>query len=379
MVRVCLFCLFLLANGLLPVFSQISWTNNSIRAGDKIIKQQYPYVDPGSSGYGQLWDFSQLPPSSRDYTLEYTTPGLLNDSIYIMGCDTFLKEDIRPEELLVGMEHYTVYYYRQQDSALFLLGYENPLTLVHYEEPLCLMRYPSDTSRIVNQNYWAQTIYSSEKGYGTKGLVSTFSDADGSLILPSGDTISQVTRIKTIQTSLSSEQDTISLMPLTVETYKWYAEGYRYPLFETLRIIKGGDGHEIFRTAYFYPPEAHTYLEDDPANLLIQEQRMASEEQPVVRSRDLAHKWMLSGKLWACSFYPNPVADKLFIDFRVDEDMPVAALVYDLSGRLLMKMPEYRKSGQYSEYLDFTGIQAGSYILKFVCGEDQKSEIIIKK
>ena len=125
--------------------AQLTQRHNAIRIGDRIIKQQLPYVSPGESGEGQLWDFSRLPESSREYTVEYLEPGLFNDSFYIMGRDTFLKEQIRPGELIIGMEYYTAYYYRQTDSALFQLGYENPLTLVHYEEPLLQMRYPLDT------------------------------------------------------------------------------------------------------------------------------------------------------------------------------------------------------------------------------------------
>lgn len=379
MMKVFLFYVFLLVSSFLPVFSQISWMNNAIRAGDKIIKQQFPYMEPGESGNGQIWNLSNLSSSSREYTIEYTTPGIFNDSIYIMGCDTFLKQDVRAKELIVGMEHYTAYYYRQRDSILVLLGYENPLTLVHYKKPLCQMRYPLDTLQVVNQSYHAKTLYSAEYEYETKGKIIAFPDAGGSLILPSGDTVRQVTRIKSIQTSLSATLDSVSVPALAIETYKWYAEGYRYPLFETLRIVETGNEHDVFETAYYYPPESHSYLEDDPANLSIQERQIVPGEQQASHPENFVNKWMLSSKLWACSFYPNPVADKLHIDFQIDEDMPTTIQVYDLSGRLLIKKPEYKKSGLYSEFLDFSGMQAGSYILKFVCGEEQKSEIIIKK
>lgn len=371
--------LFLLANSVLPLFSQISWTNNAIRIGDKIIKQQYPYVDPGKSGLGQVWDLRHLHQLSREYTMEYIAPELLNDSIYILGCDTFLKEKVRPGELIIGLEHYAAYYYHQRDSALLLLGYENPLTLVHYKEPVCLMYYPLDISRVISQSYYAKNIYSSEKEYATEGVMHINSDADGSLILPSGDTICQVTRIKTVQTIFSVDKDSISLPALTAETHRWYAKGYRYPLFETLRIIENGDKHEIFNTSYYYPPESHSYIEDDLANLSILDQMKIFKEEPVGCLLDSGKEWMFSGKLWACSFYPNPVVNKLNIEFRIDEDVPTTVLVYDLSGRLLLKLPEYKTKGQYIESIDFTAIQTGNYILKFICGEEQKNQIIIKK
>ena len=42
------------------VSAQLSWSTNAVRTGDKIIKLQLPYVAPGESGEGQLWDFSRL-------------------------------------------------------------------------------------------------------------------------------------------------------------------------------------------------------------------------------------------------------------------------------------------------------------------------------
>ena len=137
MKRLCTFLSIVLITVIPEVSAQLSSSHHAIRTGDKIIKQQLPFVAPGEAGEGRLWDFSRLPESSQEYPIEYTAPGLWRDSIYIMGLDTFPKEAIRPGELITAMEFYTAYYYRQTDSALFLLGYENPSTLVHYDRPLC--------------------------------------------------------------------------------------------------------------------------------------------------------------------------------------------------------------------------------------------------
>lgn len=52
------------------------------------------------------------------------------------------------------------------------------------------------------------------------------------------------------------------------ETYKWYAAGYRYPVFETIRTGHLSDSlkAEFFSTAFYYPPGMHQYLKTDTAN-----------------------------------------------------------------------------------------------------------------
>ena len=57
-------------------------------------------------------------------------------------------------------------------------------------------------------------------------------------------------------------------MNMTQTSYNWFAEGYRYPVLETLHTENNtSDGtQEVFRTSFFYPPEQHQYLEDDINN-----------------------------------------------------------------------------------------------------------------
>lgn len=374
--------LLLLFNGSSVLSAQITRANNALRIGDKIVKQQIPFVDPGGSGQDEIWNLCGLSPSDQEYTIEYLAAELINDSIYIMGCDTFDKKTIPAGELIVALEHYTAYYYHQQDSCLNLLGYENPLTLVHYKHPFCQMRYPLDTLRFIDEVYQTKTFYSSEKSYGTEGFVQTLPDASGSLILPSGDTLSHVIRIKTIRTCLSDTQDSISLPPLAMETYKWYAAGYRYPILESIRIKnqRAEKAHNVFETSFFYPPEEHLYIEDDVPNLALQDKQ----ENPPVHEKNesntgKSNSWNLRGTGWACGFYPNPVESRLNIDYRIYKDIQISIALYDSAGRILRKLPVNQLAGQYSEYLDLSTLQAGTYILYVNCGEEQKSEIIIKK
>ena len=67
-------------------------------------------------------------------------------------------------------------------------------------------------------------LYSKELPLKSLGDIRIESDAKGQIILPSGDTLYNVLRMKTIQ----NIRDTSS-MNMTQTSYNWFAEGYRYP------------------------------------------------------------------------------------------------------------------------------------------------------
>lgn len=111
------------------VFGQITLQYNGIRPGDEIIKQQVDYKDPGRDGENVIWDFSKLKSINDQYTLTYKSPEPFNDTIYKMGKDIIKKRDIDPASLVIGIEHNTMYYFKQTSNKLEVLGHENPTTL----------------------------------------------------------------------------------------------------------------------------------------------------------------------------------------------------------------------------------------------------------
>ena len=61
--------------------------------------------------------------------------------------------------------------------------------------------------------------------------------------------------------------------------------------------------------------------------------------------------------------YPNPVANTLTVQYRLDEDSPVNISVLDLTGRMVLYQPEALQSaGINHAMLDFTSLPAGIYM-----------------
>jgi len=61
--------------------AQLSLAYNRPRAGDKLVKYQVEYKDPGPSGENVLWDFSKLKTVNENYTVTYSAPEVLGDSL----------------------------------------------------------------------------------------------------------------------------------------------------------------------------------------------------------------------------------------------------------------------------------------------------------
>jgi len=302
--------LFLLGlHGILSAQHVLRSEQHLPRAGEEIIKQQVEYKNPGRSGENVLWDFGKLTPVNDAYTLSYFEPEMTEDSLYIMGMDTIQAKHLTQGGLLIGNEHHTMYYYHFTDSLLSLLGHENPTTLLKYTgQRLITAIYPMHYQDSCKHNYQARGFYSSTIPFTTGGEAQIKTDAYGMMILPSGDTLRNVLRTRTTQTirQLFVMNDTLTVQQnSSVETFKWYSKGYRYPIFETIQTTILGDSAETvnFETAFFFPPQKHYYLEEDTVNLALLEQEAAALALPGQETSVDDDPW--AGLTY--NFFPNPV------------------------------------------------------------------------
>lgn len=381
-------CLFLYS---ISMLGQLNFSHNSIRPGDEIIKQQVEYKDPGRTGENVIWDFGKLKTINDEYTLTYTSPYLFNDSIYILGKDTVDVKDnsISQEQFIIGTEHNTMYYFKQDENQLLLLGHENPTTLLQYVKPVVSMVYPFNYTDKVKGDYQSQGLYSSRIPFSSQGQTNIQADAFGVLVLPSGDTLKHVIRIKALQTieeTLTNGNDQESILSTSVETYKWYAKGYRYPVFETVRTINPKDSvnreqqnTNDFATAFFFPPQEHLYLDNDKENLAVLDSLWNIEigkdiEENVNNSNDN------NKSNFSYNFYPNPVVNQLTIDCYLEQPTTLNIAIYSMEGKLLKTIQKPKlDQGMFTEMLDCTNLTKGTYILRIEANNNVYSNKVIKK
>jgi hypothetical protein len=367
----------------LPVCGQLNTSHNRFRSGDVLIKQQVEYVDPGNSGVNKVWDFSKLNTINDEYTLAYDLPPLEGDSVYIVGDMRYNRKNVPDNGLVTGTEHNTMYYYHLTNDSLLQLGHENPSVKLAYTSPMTLMRFPLNYGQSVSSDYKSEGLYSGTVDIHTQGTMTTTADAYGKIILPSGDTLSPVLRVKTTQTIYdipgegnytANEADNKGK---SLETCRWYSKGYRYPVFETVRNINIADSTEIFSTAFFFPPQHHLYLDTDPENLALLDELWKETEK---KTEDPTAKTVTLEDIMTCKMYPNPVASILNLEYELKEDAKVSFELYSIEGMPVKKVKaKSQRAGMYYESIDCSSLHPKNYVLRITANGAFVNEIIIKK
>jgi hypothetical protein len=397
-----LFFIFLAGN--FPLFfllhaqEILSVETNMFRANDTIVKQQVEYKNPGKTGENVFWNFGKLKPVDEKYTVSYS---LVSDTT----------------AAIAGTEHQTRYYYELRNDSLLLCGYENPTTQVTYRMPEILLRFPMRYGNKTEGYYSGDGTYCDKLDVEAYGSSKSLADATGVLILPNGDTLRHVTRVRTIKLvsekilplspdrlsaknkklpfstdSIQRHLDTDSVVLMT-DTYRWYAAGYRYPVFETVRTGNYRDKGKTtyFTTAFFYPPTKHSYVATDIKNKSVQDELRkadlaaagnngnnnasninATQQKEADNARDEIE--------FTYNIYPNPVESQLSFEFFIDKDATVSYELYTITGSLIYQQrPRKLHSGAYDDQIDMSRLIRGTYILRMQVNEKVYSEKIIKK
>lgn len=380
--------LFLLAIGIgycTHIYGQLTIEHNAIRQGDELIKYQVDYKDPGDSGTKIIWDFSNLKTINEEYTVVYSDAPLVGDSVYVLGYHEFSKKDnsIKAENLLVATEHNTMYYYMQRNDSLLLLGHENPVVKLQYKEPYVMSVYPVNFGKTVYSSYSTQGKYSGTEPIATNGEVETIADAFGMMILPDGDTISPVLRVKTSQTIIdqikNENMETVTDQKV-LETYCWYTKGYRYPIFETVRNINLADSTMLFGTSFFFPPQDHYYLETDPENQKLLNELWDVKDEQIIQADAKEDDLPKLEDYITYKIYPNPVDTELNIAYTMKEDATVNFELYYMGGALARKIERLNQSiGDHSETINCSGLMQGNYVLRITVNNTFENEKILKR
>ncbi|SBW07184.1 BACON domain-containing protein [uncultured Dysgonomonas sp.] len=238
---------------------QFNLLDNGFRTGDELIKKQVEYVNPGPAGENVVWDFSKLNIINDNYTVSYSLPPIeLQSNSYILGRTYFDIATTEPNSLIVCTEHNTMYYFQVKNNQLQAYGHENPVVVLDYNPRMISAQYPTYYNNSYKYNYKSSHLYSGTVWGYNQGYMEMKADGYGSVKFPDG-IVNNVIRTKNsqlISDGISPSIDSDKVMTI----YRWYAKGYRYPIFEVYENVNLIDNSVIFSTAFYYPPKDHTYM-----------------------------------------------------------------------------------------------------------------------
>lgn len=360
------------------IFAQSALTGalNAPRPGDRITKQQIVYIEPGASGNDVVWDFSRQEPVDENYEVKYSRYGE-TDSI-------------------VGTEQRTLYYYILSGDSLFLHGFENPTNLANFHRPEALLIFPFNYGNTFTCYASSKRLYNNFVRLQTHGKSSVTADARGTLILPEGDTLRHVLRVYThkqcVTSLIEADADTLpALLPadriesrlltdsvrLETELWQWYAEGYRYPVFESVRSCNYLCNQPVQKasTSFYYPPQEQYYdLASDPLNQQLRDLKHETEND----GNDPSSPKTGREDVLRYNYYVD--ADNvLYLSYDLREDSEVWIALYDLQGRQLSSLRKGNLStGGYREQLPLSDLPGNEYLLQIICNDRVNGVKILK-
>lgn len=381
----CLIFLLLLECGALFAQTMITNKTNGFRQNDVIRKQQIEYKDPGRSGNHVLWEFSRLKRQNENYKISYNAPTIEKK-------DTFL---------INAIEHQTRYSYEIINDSLLQTGFENTGSTIKYNNPQLLLHYPFSVGDSISSSFQGEGVYMDVLHVETLGSTYSVADAIGTLVLPDEDTLENTIRVRTQQEYLQitypieykedNDQDLLYMIELDslrkassdtviyrVVSWKWYAPGYRYPLFETMhnysRLLRDTVEKNDIATAFYFPPSMHEYLNDDPINKSILDSLLVQKN---VKDAPQPNQ---DDKYYDFNCYPNPVQNNLYIELLLERQSAVVIRIVDLAGNVEMtKQVGVCSAGLYTYPLDVSQLREGQHVLHLVVDDHIESTIIIKK
>jgi len=333
---------------------RLTTERNAYRAADKLVKQQVEFKDPGSSGKSMNWDFRTLQPINEEYSLNY-----------------FFKNK-KDTTLLCGQEHNTRYYYLQKADSLWAVGFENSTTCMEYPVRELNLKFPF---------VYGDTLFSKFEGVGeychrdsifVKGYTRVQADAEGELKLPD-ETVQKALRVRTLRHYTETGKDSLEM---TLDTYAWYAEGIRYPVFESIKttLSKKGDLKDekgesmkdttVFTTSFYYPPELQTsQVQTEP----IPEENLAAGQGAAAIFTE-------------AQLMPNPVADNLYINFKLTRAAKVWFTVHNNVGiSQCSTSPQNLNEGYNNATINMSRLMTGTYSLYVHVDDMVLKQVVVKK
>lgn len=351
------------------------------RPGDIIAKQELQYKAPGPAGKDVIWDFRELIHLGSEYT--ECLVGKIDSSLICLGEDNGYK-------------------YKFSGDSLFCIGYQTPTLHIDYLLPELRQIYPTVYKDSIHTFYYGEGVYSQMLPITVYGEITHVADAEGTLLLPDGDSLKNVLRIRSTAhigqqmsafTSIYANGDTshYSIDSLLhrlqndkvtweVTTYQWYAPGYRYPLFETVqnKIIDSSGSRSHFNRSYYFPSVDQNDLSEDASNQEIRTNLILQEER--LRSKHVPGKRESIGNENHTYNYSIGANQMLHVNYLLVETSTVEFYLYSPNGATLWhKHLADLPSGTHTVDHDLSPLIPGTYLLTILINGELHTEKIQKQ
>ncbi|MBE6267096.1 MAG: hypothetical protein E7102_11640 [Prevotella ruminicola] len=334
---------------------QIIHPSNHYRNGDVLEKKQVSVEGFELNSKNGVWSLEDAEVSKKSFNTEYSTK---NDT-------------------LMMLERGNRTYFHQENGLVNIIGSENAQEIISYDMPETWLKFPMHQGDSISGYFNGTGKYCDHLFMRRFGTYKTKADAVGKLVLPEGDTLRNVIRlhteryvgtivtpidtIKTVVPVFTVDSIIAHMIPDTArvreDVYRWYAEGYRYPVLEATTLHMGSSA--LSKEVFYFPPE-------------MQEQLALDEENKRIRKQiaDQQAAWNQGDNTSNSAQQPISINDvtvngqTAVAIFKLAEDADVKGLVCTISGMVLRQQSQHFKAGTNCQMdIDCNSLRKGEYVL----------------
>lgn len=352
----------------------ISQSNNRYRGSDVLEKKQIEAKGFSLNDTKGVWNLEEAELSEESYDAEYTTE----------------------TDTLMAVERGNRTYYSQDRGSVSIIGSENYMELISYDIPETWLTFPMQVGDSVCGYFNGSGPYCERFFLRRYGTYKTKADAAGKIVLPQGDTLRNVLRLHTERYvgTIAVPIDTMQykIPAFTVDSivqhlapdsakvrediYRWYAEGYRYPILEA-KTLSYCDSM-LTEEMYYCPPEIQEQLPLDEENKQIRarliEEELARWQSPSL-SLDDGHNPQRRGKDgFSYELLQLDGNDLVTIHYDTDHETRVTALISNGLGYIYRRSDQSCPVGTGLLSLNCTGLRKGQYIIYIHVDGNQYAE-----
>jgi hypothetical protein len=324
----------------------MTYSSHGFKPATNSTMQVVEYVSPGDAGTQVIWDFKHALPTER--------ATVIKESISLGDKHDIVVTDLQGVKFFFNCDRQgSVHHGCQTDTY----------TLV-YDQPITRIIYPFTYGDKISGHFSGHIFYSDGSMNRTRiGTYSTEADAVGTMVLPNGQVLRNVLRLKTVENYVEKMCSTVEVEHVK---YQWYVEEHRFPVFVIQDRTYTHQNGEIatFRQSFVTTANLHRAV-DIP--VYESETSVAAE---VKQIEEVEH-----------SVYPNPYSDILHITYTLNAPTTVNISLYSLSGTLVSEIIRGRaqSSGvQHITYVPKTGELTGTYYLRLQFGNKVYVRALVK-
>jgi len=326
----------------------LTYRTHGLRAGENNVMQPVQYVEAGSPGAMQIWDFSTLSPLSEGRV------------------ETIAQGD--NGKLLVTSADGSRFTYACNEQANVYEAYETAGRMVRYSQPVTKIRYPFTYGDVLSGSFSANCFYGADYSLGGNmaGNFSSEADAYGVLLLPNHVTLYNVLRVKTRE---SYVEELCSNTQIELVKYLWYAPEYRYPVFVTWNITYTYENGQTATLDESFCTTA-TLASSTQPDITVTSDADKDELEKVTVTPDVTY-----------TVYPNPYNTYFHLTYTLEKETLVDIALFSSSGQYITHLVKSRRQNgvQHITYNPHAADMAGFYFLRMTFDEKVYVQSLIKE